>query len=196
MRFYNIIYQKLKFAGLLLLCIALTGTANAQDQKEKKVRQMIDIALKVVDENGNPVSKAQVVIGEGVTHAETDENGTFSFKAYTDDFVSVSSSSYEKSVFLVIDLAKESTVKLIKSKLYMTSSDEVQLPFTSVKKRNMTGSTSVINGNRLEMYPSTDLRNSLPGLATGVEVREFSGQPGTGAQEYRGSVGPPEKIRL
>ena len=190
------VYQKLRFAGLLILCIALTGTIYSQEQKEKKVRQMIDVTLKVVDENGNPVPKAQVVIGEGVIHAETDANGSFSFKAYPDDFVSVSSSAYEKSVSIVLDLVKDNTIKLIKSKLYMTSADEVYLPFTSVKKRNMTGSTSVINGNRLEMYPSTDLRNSFTGLATGLEVREISGHPGISAQEYLGSFGALEKINV
>lgn len=196
MRLYNIIYQKLRFAGLLLLCVSFTGTVNGQEQKEKKVRQMIDIVLKVVDENGVPVPNAQVVIGEGVIHAETDENGSYSFKAYPDDFVAVSSSAYEKSVSVVVDLVKDNTVKLIKSKLYMTSSDQVSVPFGLTTRRNMTGSTSVINGSRLEMYPSTDLRNSLTGLATGVEVREFSGQPGISAQEYLGSFGASEKISI
>lgn len=196
MRLYNLIYQKLRFAGLLILCLVLTGTINAQDQKEKKVRQMIDITLKVVDENGIPVSKAQVVVGEGMIHTETDENGSVSFKAYPDDFVSVSSSAYERNVSLVVDLIKESTVKLIKSKLYMTTTDDVQLPFNTIKKRNMTGSTSVIQGSRLEMYPSTDLRNALTGLATGVEVQEITGQPGISSQEGLGSFGAFDKIYI
>jgi len=196
MRFYNIIYQKFRFAGLFLLCILLSGSINAQVQRDKKVRQMVDITIKVVDENGTPIPKAQVVIGEGVIHAETDANGSFTFKGYPDDFVSVSSSAYEKSVSLVVDLIKNNTVKLIKSKLYMTSADQVPLPFGSTTKRFMTGSTTVINGDRLEMYPSTDLRNSLTGQATGVEVREIDGMPGISAQEYLGAFGATEKINI
>jgi TonB-linked SusC/RagA family outer membrane protein len=196
MRFLNTIYQKIRFAGLILLCLLLTGTVSAQDQKEKKVRQMVDVTLKVTDENGTPVPKAQVVIGEGVIHAETDENGSYSFRGYPDDFVTVSSGAYEKSVSLVVDLIKNNTVKLIKSKLYMTSSDVVQIPFGTTTRRNMTGATTLIPGDRLEMYPSVDLRNALTGLATGVEVREINGQPGLSSQEYLGAFGASEKINI
>ena len=171
MRLYNILHSKLRFTGLLLLCILLTGTISAQVQKEKKVKQMVSVTLKVVDENGIPVPKAQVVIGEGLIHAVTDENGFYSFKGYPDDFVTISSDVYEKNVSVVFDLVKDNIVRLVKSKLYMTSFDDVPLPFTTIKKRNMTGASSVIDGKRLEMYPSNDLRNALTGLATGVEIR-------------------------
>ncbi len=194
MRFYNILYQKLRVAGLLVFCIAFTGTVYAQEQKEKKARQEVDVTIKVADEAGTPIPKAQVVIGEGVIHTETDENGSLTFKAFADDFVTISSSSYEKKVFLVVDLIKAENIKLVKSKLFMTSADEVHLPFTSAKKRNMTGSTSVIDGKLLESYPSTDLRNALTGLATGLEITEVTGQPGVSAQEGLGSFGSIDKI--
>jgi TonB-linked SusC/RagA family outer membrane protein len=195
MRFYNNIYQKLRFAGLILLCILLTGTINAQAQREKKVRQTVDVVLKVVDENGTPIPKAGVVIGEGVVHTETDETGSVTFKGYPDDFVTVTAKAYEKSVSLVVDLIKDNTVKLSKAKLYMTSDDNVALPFHTLKKRQITGSTYVIDGSRLEMYPSTDLRNAFTGLA-GLEVREVYGAPGINAQEYLGSFGATEKINV
>lgn len=57
----------------------------------------------------------------------------------------------------------------------MTSSDDVPLPFTTIKKRNMTGAASVVDGKRLEMYPSTDFRNALNGLATGVDFATSRG---------------------
>jgi TonB-linked SusC/RagA family outer membrane protein len=196
MRFYNILYQKLRFAGLLLLCILLTGTISGQVQKEKKIRQKIDVTLKVVDENGAAIPNASVVIGEGVVHAVTDANGTYSFKGYPEDFVTVSSGGYENSVTLVLDLVQANTVALVKSKLYATTSDNVGLPFTTIKRRNMTGSTVVIPGERLEMYPSTDIRNAFTGLATGVEIREINGSPGVSSQELLGSFGASEKINI
>ena len=65
MRFKYILYQKIIFACLLAFCILLSVPVNAQVQKEKKVRQLIDVTLKVVDESGAPVPKAAVVVGEG-----------------------------------------------------------------------------------------------------------------------------------
>lgn len=195
MRFYNNIYKKIRFAGLLLLCMLLTGTLNAQVQRERKVRQMLDITLKVVDENGTPIPKAGVIIGEGVLHIETDETGSVAFKGYPDDFATVTMKGYEKSVSLVVDLVKSNTIKLTKSKLFMTSDDNVGLPFATLKKRQITGSTYVIDGSHLEKYPSTDIRNAFTGLG-GLEVRENFGSPGINAQEYLGSFGAAEKINV
>lgn len=196
MRYFNLKYQKNIIAVLILFFVAVASPLNAQVQKEKKARQMVNVTLKVVDEQGIPVPKAQVVVGEGVIHAQTDEIGSLAFKAYPEDFVTISSSAYEKNVLLVLDVIKSNAVTLIKSKLYATSSDNVQMPFTTIKRRHMTGSTTIIDGSRLEMYPSTDLRNALTGLATGVDVREINGMPGLTAQEYLGAFGSSEKIDI
>ena len=194
MRFFNLLYHKTRLAGLILLCLVFTLPVGAQAQREKRVRQAVEVVLKVVDEEGNPLSKAQVVIGEGVIHAQTDDNGSLSIKGYPDDFVTISKSAYEKKVVLVLDIVNSNTISLVKSKIYATSSDNVPLPFTTIKRRNMTGSTTLIPGSMLEMYPTTDLRNALTGLATGVDVREINGMPGLSAQEYLGTFGASEKI--
>lgn len=87
MRFHNI-FLKYRTIGMMLLCILLAGSLSAQDKTAKKVKT-ISVSLKVTDENGNAFPKAQVVVGEGVIHAETDENGTFAFKGYPNDYVSI-----------------------------------------------------------------------------------------------------------
>ena len=178
---------------LMLLCLILSGILSAQENSGKKVKE-ISISLKVIDENGKAFPKAQLVIGEGIIYAETDENGTFSFRGFPDNFVSISAYGYEKSVVLVEDLESENTVKLVKSKLQMTADDEVPLPFMSVKKRNLTGAPIVLGTAQLEKYPSTDIRNALTGLATGVETMEYNGQPGMSAEEKSGRFGFTEKV--
>jgi TonB-linked SusC/RagA family outer membrane protein len=193
MRFHNIII-KYRAIGMMLLCVLLAGSLSAQDKKEAKKAKTISISLKVTDENGNAMPSAQVVVGEGIIHAETDENGSFTFKGYPDDYVSVSSNGYEKNVVLAEDLIANGTIKLVKSKLQMAGNDDVPLPFTSFKKRNMTGSAVVLNSSQLERYPTTDLRNALSGLANGVEVRELNGQPGFSAEELSGRFGFSSKV--
>ena len=192
MRFHHILL-KYRTISLMLLCVLLAVSLSAQDKAEK-VAKTINVTLKVTDENGNPLPKAQVVIGEGMIHAETDENGTFSFKGYPDDFVAVSSKGYDKSVVLVEDLMTESTIKLVKSKLRMSADDDVPLPFMSFKKRNLTGAPTVLRSAQLEKYPTNDIRNALAGLAPGLEVREQNGQPGMSAEEESGRFGFSEKV--
>jgi TonB-linked SusC/RagA family outer membrane protein len=196
MRYYNILCRKIIYAGILLLCVLITGTLNAQDQKEKKAKQLVEVSLKVVDENGTAISKAQVVVGEGIIHAETDENGSVSFKAYADDFVGISAPGYEKSTSLVGGIMMNNSVKLIKSKLFMTTDDDIPLPFVTLKKRFTTGSSDVITGEQLEKYPSSDIRNAFTGLSPGLEVIERYTSPGFSAEERNGSYRITEKVGL
>jgi TonB-linked SusC/RagA family outer membrane protein len=190
MRFKYIIYQKITLACLLAFCILLSGPVNAQVQKENKVRQLLDVTLIVVDESGALIPKAAVVIGEGITHIETNENGSVVFKGYGVDIVTVSAPGFEKNVSLVSDLLKMNTVTLLKAKIHMTSDDEVLLPYSSLKKRYLTGPEVVVKGTYFERYPSVDVRTSLTGITSGWDIREIDGSPGLssleGLQQYAG----------
>jgi TonB-linked SusC/RagA family outer membrane protein len=180
---------------MMMLCIILAGNLPAQDKIEKKPK-MINITLKVTDENGKPFQNAQVVIGEGVVHAETDEQGSFIFKGYLNDFVAVSAKGYEKRTALVEDLQTDPVIKMTRAKFNMTEDDLVPLPFIGFRKRELTSSPSVLHSEQLDKYPSTDLRNAFTGLATGVEVRELNGQPGMSAEETTGRFGFSSKLNV
>ncbi len=183
MRFIYIDYKKIRFACLLVFCILLSGAVNAQVQKEKKVRQLIDVTLKVIDENGTPIPKASVVVGEGITHTETDQNGSVAIKGYAVDIVTVTAPAFEKNVSVVSDLIQKNTITLLKAKIQMTSDDVVSLPFTTMKKRNLTGPEVVVPGTYFERYPSTDIRATLTGISSGWDIRELDGSPGLAPQE-------------
>ena len=191
MRLLNIFYQKILTAGLLLVCLMFAVTAQSQGpQKAKKVRQLIDITIKVVDEANAPIPNASVVVGEGIIHAETDMTGSVKFKAYAEDVVTVTIPPYEPSVNIARSLVADKTVKLSKSKYQMTSGDLVQMPFTSLKKRRLTGPEVVVAGSRFERYPTVDIRNTLTGMTSGFDIREQDGSPGLspleGLQNFTG----------
>ncbi|MBL7969313.1 MAG: SusC/RagA family TonB-linked outer membrane protein [Prolixibacteraceae bacterium] len=182
MRIYDLKYKNIRFASLLLLCLFIVGKTFAQDPVEVKIKK-VDATLKVTNEQGAAISGATVVIGEGIIHAVTDANGEYSFKAAPNDFVTVSAFGYERNVVLVSDLDVAKPVVLVKAKPFMTSADNVPLPFTTIKKRHLTGGYNVLNGNILDKYPSTDIRNALTGLANGLNVEENHGAPGLTAEE-------------
>jgi TonB-linked SusC/RagA family outer membrane protein len=190
MRFNNILYKKIRFAGLIILIALLSWPVSGQVQKEKKARQLFDVVLKVVDANGTAIPNAEIVVGEGIIHAVTDANGSVSFKGYAEDLVTITAPFYEKSVSPVIDLLQNTTVTLSKAKLYLTSDDEVQLPFTTLKRRNLTGPEVLVDGSYFARYPSTDIRNTLTGISSMIDVRENDGSPGMspleGLQQYSG----------
>ncbi|MCJ7447657.1 MAG: carboxypeptidase-like regulatory domain-containing protein [Bacteroidales bacterium] len=190
MRFNNILYQKIRFAGLFVLLVLLALPVTGQVQREKKVRQLFDVVLKVVNENGAPIAGASVVVGEGITHALTDANGAATFKGYPEDVVTITAFEYDKKVVPIIDVVNANTVTLIRGKIHMTSGDVVQMPFTALKRRNLTGPEVVIDRSWFSHYPSTDIRNSLTGISSMYDVRENDGSPGMspleGLQQYQG----------
>lgn len=195
MRFNHNIYQKFRLVSILLICFLMTGTVFAQ-KKAERAASRVSVSLKVVDENGNPVPNAKVVIGEGVIHALTDAQGVFSFSAYPAEIVTITASGFERSVSLVQDIINKNTVTLVKAPLYMTSDDNIPLPYTVQKRRHYTGSSMVLTGNQLEKYPSNDLRNSLTGLVPGLQITELNGSPGLTPEENLALYGITDKIRV
>ncbi len=191
MKFNNINYQKFIIAFLLvLLVIGISWPVAAQDQEKKKARQLLNVNLTITDESGTPIPGASVVVGEGITHTATGADGKVSFMGYPEDMVTITSFRFEKKASPLIELVNNPNIQLIHSKTYMTTDDEVPLPFTTRKRRNITGPETKISGAWFSRYPSTDLRNSLTGITSMYDVRENDGSPGLspleGLQLYQG----------
>jgi len=188
---FDILYKKYGLAPLLFLLISASGL-HAQDKDKPKP---VTVNLKVTDEMGNPIPKATVVVGEGIIHAETNDTGAFDFQALPEDFVTVSSYGYSKSVSLVGSII-ENNIVLKKAKTFMTSDDIVPMPFMNIKKRQATGGYNVFRTSDLEKYPTNDLRNAFAGIANGLEVVERDGSPGLNAEEQLGLFRVTEKVNL
>ncbi len=189
----NIFHKKCVFVHWPLLLLLLIGTVQAQDKTPKS--KVSNITLKVTDEAGNPIPKASIIVGEGLIHAETDQNGSFSFKAMPEDFISVSSYGYSKKTSLISELTEDNIV-LKKAKLYTSNEDLVPMPFIDIKRRNVTGNYYQLKTSDLERYPTNDLRNTFAGLVPGLEVVERDGSVGLNAEEELGFFRVTDKISL
>jgi TonB-linked SusC/RagA family outer membrane protein len=195
MKFDNLLYRKIKYFFAFVLCIALTGNLHAQVNKRQNTANT-NVSVKIVDESGKSIPEASVVVGEGMIHAQADENGALTFKASLEDVVTISLPGYDENITTVKAIVQNSTVTLVKSRPYLSFIDDVPLPFTTLKKRYVSGSEKVLTSNQLEKYPTTDLRNSFSGLIPGVDVTELNGQPGLTAEESNGSYGISQKIKV
>lgn len=187
----NRILMKYALGGLLMTGLLFTAELYAQDGGKS-----VDVTLTVKDADGNILPQTTVVVGEGVIQTKTNDNGEFSFKAFPDDFVTISRPGFEKTVVLASELVTDPVVVLDHLKLFKTSDDVVPLPFMPLKKRQISGSSTVISGNALSRYPSTDIRNAFTGLATGMHVTEYNGSPGISAEEQLSVFGIGEKVNI
>ncbi len=188
--------------GLMLLMLWLIVPAvniKAQTRAEVRNQKTSVITLRVTDENGAPFAGVGIILGEGLVHTETDAAGTVVLTIQSQsEFVTISSPGYEPQVLVIGELTSAPSVQMVKSKMFMTTSDDVNLPYLTMKKRHLTGSTSVFDAVALDRYPSTDIRNALTGLVTGMEVYERDGSPGMSAEEKLGTYGSlfAEKVGL
>ncbi len=194
MRLAQLKYQTLRVTVLFSLCICLAFQVKSQKAEGKE--KPVVLNLKVSGEDGNPLPGVNVVVGEGIYYDVTGQDGKLTFTALPGDFVTISSRGYDKLVFLAGELLQKEGIVLKKAGLYLSSEDEVPLPFMSLKKRHITSGSNVLFTEELERYPSTDIRNSLTGLAPGLEVIEKNGSPGFSAEEGLGVLGITEKIAM
>lgn len=188
--------------GLILFALMLILPAmnlNAQKKSEARKQKTSVVTLKVTNENSEAFPGVAIILGEGLVHTETDATGTVVLTIHSEsEYVTITSPGYEPQVLLFSDLTATPSVQMVKSKMFMTTSDDVNLPYLTMKKRHLTGSTSVFDAVVLDRYPSTDIRNALTGLVTGMEVYERDGSPGMSAEEKLGTYGSlfAEKVGL
>lgn len=192
---YNKLFRKSRYLITILLIIFTAGKINAQE-KPVRADKLVSFNLEVTNEQGIAIENARVVVGEGIDFALTDKNGTCLLKGYAEDFVNISAPGYEETIIMVQNILNNNNIQLKKSRLLMAPEDNVYLPFNTQKKRFLTGSSATITGNRLERYPTTDLRNALSGLVPGMRVREYNGSPGMSAEEKLGTYGITTKVGI
>ena len=173
-----------KILTMLLLAIAVIP-AFAQ----KKAAEQVAIKFTVVDSAGEPVSNADVTIGEGLSRYTTDSEGRVSVSCQVFDVVTVSKGGYKAVAIRASVLVDSDSVVLVPDVLFAGDKDDIILPYTSLKKRFSVGSTVTISGDELARYSSADIRNALTGVLPGVEVRENYGQIGMSPLEHIGQYG-------
>jgi TonB-linked SusC/RagA family outer membrane protein len=166
----------IKLYAVLLSCVILPDALSAQEKAKNTLLR--EYSLSVKNEAGSPLNDAQLVVGEGVLYVFSDPSGTVRFKAGENDFITVSLYGFEKKVYAINELPADNIIVLQEVKLFNSREDMVPLPMTSFRKRTITSSDFVLQGSRLERYPSSDLRNSFSGLVPGLDVVERNGMPG------------------
>lgn len=182
------------YAALTSLCLMLAAQLAAAQGRPDGERAAIRFA--VVDGDGVPLSGAQVIVGEGLSHYVSYEDGSVSVNCSPRDYVTVSKDGY-RTVRLRADVLSDTgTAVLVAEMMFAGEGDDIQLPYMTAKRRWSLGSTVTVSGDDLARYSSVDIRNSLTGVVPGVEVRENYGQVGVNPLEHTGQYGASAAISV
>lgn len=157
--------KKLLFMLLLLMCNTI---AFAQTKLLKG---------KVTDDTGTPLSGVSVLMSGSKKGTQTDVNGAFSLDVPASGTVNLLfSSSGFKSVTLKVSDNQPLVVKLEKD--VASLEDVVVVGYSSVRRKDVTGSVSSVNAKQLKDIPISSAAEAIQGRLAGVQAVASEGAPG------------------
>jgi len=139
-------------------------------------QQPTSITGKVIDENGQPVIGANVVVKGTTNGTVTDMDGNFNLNASQGSTLTFSYIGYNS---LNLIAKPQMTVTLKENSKVLN--DVVVIGYGTVKKSDATGSVLSIKADQLNKGLAVSPADMLEGKTPGVEVTNNSGQPGAGS---------------
>ena len=136
--------------------------------------QQLKITGKVTDAAGNPVDGATVQVKSNKTNAVTNLQGVFSIKANKGEILVIGNIGFaSKEIIIKNDFVE---VQLVQETNDLQ--DVVVVGYGTQKKGKISASISTVTGDQLIRRPLANVSMGLQGMASGVTVRQGSGQPG------------------
>jgi TonB-linked SusC/RagA family outer membrane protein len=129
----------------------------------------------VIKSSAGPVAGATIVVKSTNIATQTDVNGKFSINAPAGKSVLVI--SYVGLETKEVDVSKQSDVDVTLASVISTLNEVVVTGYTAQRKKDVTGSVSVINVADMRQAPVGSGEEALQGRASGITITS-SGQPG------------------
>jgi TonB-linked SusC/RagA family outer membrane protein len=134
---------------------------------------------KIVNEDGQPVAGASVVLKGTTTGTTTDNSGNFSIVAPKGSVLVITSISYTDQEITVGDNANIN-IRLTRSSGSL--GEVIVVGYGTQRKEAVTGSVASISGLAMREVPSPNISQALQGRIAGVEISQNSTRPGATMQ--------------
>ena len=162
-------------AGLEYRIFGRQVTLFPKGKTPKNLDAVSVVTGKVVDETGEPLIGAAVVVkgkGEGTL---TDFDGNFSIPVAKGEKLEISYVGFAPQTLTVGDGPLEVTMAESTNNL----EEVVVVGYGSVKKKDLTGGLTVVDGKTLKMSASANLMDRLVGQVAGFSITSSEAKPGS-----------------
>lgn len=156
--------------------ILIKRKAN-QPVNSARLQQQDSLKGTVVDDKNKPLEGVTVSLSTGKASTTTDRAGHFSIASAKDDVLQVSYVGFTKKMQHA-QIGKPITIQL--QPLENLVDEVVVIGYGEVKKKDLTGSVSVVNVEDLQNIPVPRVDQMLQGRIAGAEIVSSSGEPGAG----------------
>src|SRR5688572_5124052 len=156
--------KRLLYVFSILMCIFISISASAQQTVKGILRTP----------TGDALAGATISIKGTTTSTTSNSNGEFSINAPVGSVLVISYVGYVEQEVTVSD---GSTLNIQLQPTSQELTQVVVIGYQTVRKRDLTGATSVVNTQNTQRIVSRSLPEQLQGMAAGVTVRT-GGAPG------------------
>lgn len=140
--------------------------------------QNLTVTGKVIDSDGFEVIGASVTVkGSSGIGTITDVNGNYSLQVQNPSkailvfsYVGMTTQEVKVNKQKIIDVTLKSDAVLL--------DEVVAIGYSSVKRRDLTGSVTSVNSKELSKIPTSDITQALAGRMSGVQILQSEGGPG------------------
>lgn len=146
---------------------------------EETGAQQAAIRGTVTSETGEPLPGVTVVVKGTTQGTVTDTNGEYTLGNIPEGAILVF--SFVGMQTQEIEVGEQTTIDITMLEDVIGIEEVVAIGYGVSKKRDLTGSVSSVKGEELENIPASRVDQILQGKASGVQVTQISGDPGTGS---------------
>ena len=160
------------FLLTFIFCLLCTGQANAQEQGGK-----FPLTGTVVDDNGEPLPGAYILITGTTEGTTTDADGKFTISVSSGNQLEIQFLGYETKTVPVPKEKRNISVTLSPDK-NLTLNESVTIAYGSVRKQDLTGSVANVKMGDIKDAPVLSVDQALQGRIAGADIMTTSGEPG------------------
>lgn len=171
--------MKQYFSWLLIACMLCSVPALAQD---------INLQGQVLDDSGEPVIGANVVVEGRNLGTITDLDGRFTLQTQVGDVLKVSYIGY---ITQKVSVGKKTRISIRLSEDAESLDEVVVVGYATQKKATVAAAISSINSKDLSRTATTTVAGALVGKVSGLTYRQNSGTPGSATTIQIRNMGEP-----
>ena len=151
---------------LLALCTLISSFAFAQ----------VNISGRVIDETGQGIPGANIIVVGTTKGAVTDANGTFTMEAV--EAKASISFSFVGYITQTVVVGDQTTFNIKLEPDIASLGEVIVVGYGTTTSKELTGSVSVVSGKNLTSLNPTRFDQALQGQVAGVQISTASGSPG------------------
>ena len=155
---------------------AFAISADAVSSQPAVAQQTAKIKGTILDQNGEPIIGANVLVKGTTNGTITDFDGNYELDAPVGSTLVVSFIGYK--TIEVKATAEKQTIKLAEDT--ETLDEVIVVGYTTQRKESLTGAMTTVKSDKLKDVTTPSVENMLNGKVPGVYVAPGSGQPGAG----------------